>query len=89
MSDEIEWFLDFGNSDENFRWGEMLCIEPTRGTMDVKFKCASRDPLGLGVGDTPEKAAISFAKSLQRVATDILTRVAAGELRPESPRKKV
>lgn len=64
MSDETEWFLDFGNPKENFRWGEMLCIEPTRGTMDVNFKCCPRDSLGMGVGDTPEKAAISFAESL-------------------------
>lgn len=83
------WFLDFGNPKENFRWGEVLIIDPTHGTMDVKFKCTARDPLGIGVGNTPEIAAVSFAESLQRAAADILTRVAAGELRPASPRRKV
>ena len=90
MSDEDRvHFLDFGNPKENFRWGEVLIIDPTHGTMDVKFKCSSRDQLGLGVGDTPEKAAISFAKSLQQAATDILMRVAAGELQEQKPRKRV
>lgn len=83
------WFLDFGNPKENFRWGELLLIDPTHGTMDVKFKCAARDQLGIGVGDTPETAAISFAESLQKTAADILTRVAAGELRQSKPCKRV
>ena len=82
-------FLDFGNTKENFRWGELLIIDPTHGTMDVKFKCTSRDPLGLGCGNTPEAAAISFAEGLKRVANDILERVAAGELRQSQPRKQV
>lgn len=82
------WFLDFGNPKENFRWGEVLIIDPTHGTMDVKFSCRARDPLGIGCGDTPEAAAISFAESLQKAAADILTRVAAGELRQSKPRKR-
>lgn len=88
MSEEDkEYFLDFGNPKENFRWGSLLIIEPTRGTMDVKFKCTSRDALGLGCGNTPESAAISFAEGLKKVANDILERVAAGELRHAKPRK--
>lgn len=86
---DTEWFLDFGNPKENFRWGEMLIIDPTHGTMDVKYKCSTRDSIGLGVGDTPESAAISFAKSLQQAAIDIFMRVAAGELRQSKPRKQV
>ena len=82
-------FLDFGNPKENFRWGELLIIDPTHGTMDVKFKCTSRDLCAIGTGDTPEEAAISFVESLQKVAADILTRVAAGELRQSKPRKQV
>lgn len=90
MSDvDRVWFLNFGNAAENFRWGEVLIIDPTHGTMDVKFKCSSRDPLGIGVGNTPEAAATSFAASLKRTAEDILTRVAAGELRQSQPRKQV
>lgn len=83
------WFLDFGNPKEAFRWGDVLIIDPTRGTMDVKFSCRSRESLGTGSGDTPETAAISFAESLQKVAADILSRVAAGELRQSKPRKLV
>lgn len=90
MSDEDRvHFLNFGNPKENFRWGEVLIIDPTHGTMDVKFKCTARDPLGIGVGNTPEIAAVSFAESLQKAAADILARVAAGELRPSQPRKRV
>lgn len=88
-SEDRVHFLNFGNPKENFRWGELLIIDPTHGTMDVKFKCTSRESLGLGVGSTPEIAAVSFAESLQKIAADILMRVAAGELRPASPRKKV
>ncbi len=82
------WFLDFGNPKENFRWGEVLIIDPTHGTMDVKYKCSARDAIGCGAGNTPEIAAISFAESLQRAAADILVRVAAGELRQASHRKQ-
>lgn len=89
MSDSDEWYLYYGNPKENFRWGELMYIEPTHGSTDHAFRAKVRDPVGMGSGDTPAEAAISFAHSLQKTAQEILTRVANGELRQARPRQQV
>lgn len=80
MSRNDDWMLKFGNPAEDFRWGSLLILEPTHGTMDKLYSARLRDPVGIGVGDSPLEAAVSFAHSLQRAAEDILKRVANGEL---------